>query len=82
MVIYFTRCILSIFNSSTTAFTADRQPWGGNTIWNMIGYVIGVFLYASLRLGFLKIVKASHSHQQIWFFIAFTIIALKLAPFA
>ena len=63
-------------------FTEDRQPWGGDAILNMIGYAIGVFLYASLRLDFLKIVKASHSHQQISFFIAFTIIALELAPFA
>jgi glycopeptide antibiotics resistance protein len=63
-------------------FTEDRQPWGGDAILNTIGYAIGVFLYASLRLDFLKIVKASHSHQQISFFIAFTIIALELAPFA
>ena len=63
-------------------FTEDRQPWGGDAILNMIGYAIGVFLYASLRLDFLKIVKVSHSHQQISFFIAFTIIALELAPFA
>jgi peptidoglycan/LPS O-acetylase OafA/YrhL/glycopeptide antibiotics resistance protein len=63
-------------------FTEDRQPWGGDAILNMIGYAIGVFLYGSLRLDFLKTFKASHSHQQISFFIAFIIIALELAPFA
>jgi len=63
-------------------FTEDRLPWGGDAIWNMVGYAIGVFLYASLRLDFVKTFKARHSYQQISFFIAFTIIALELAPFA
>jgi peptidoglycan/LPS O-acetylase OafA/YrhL len=63
-------------------FTEDRLPWGGDAIWNTIGFTIGVFLYTSLRLDLVKRFKAIHIHQQISFYIAFAIIGLELAPFA
>jgi glycopeptide antibiotics resistance protein len=59
-------------------FTEDRLPWGGDAIWNMIGYVIGISIYASLRLDLVKTFKAIHIHQQISFFIALIIITLEL----
>jgi glycopeptide antibiotics resistance protein len=63
-------------------FTEDRQPSGSDAVWNMIGYVIGISLYASMRLDLVKTFKAIHIHQQISFFIALIIITLELAPFA
>jgi peptidoglycan/LPS O-acetylase OafA/YrhL len=63
-------------------FTEDRLPWGGDALWNMIGYAIGIALYASLRLDLVKTFKSIHIHQQISFFIALIIITLELAPFA
>jgi hypothetical protein len=48
----------------------------------MIGYAVGISLYASLRLDLVKRFNAIHIHQQISFFIALIIITLQLALFA
>jgi glycopeptide antibiotics resistance protein len=63
-------------------FTADRKPWGGDAIWNMVGYVFGLLVYSSAHLEILKQFKSININQQISLAIAFTIIALELAPFA
>ncbi|MBF7072155.1 acyltransferase family protein [Glaciecola sp. MH2013] len=63
-------------------FTLDRKPWGGDAIWNMVGYVIGLLLHSSLRFEFVGSFQKLDKVKQISLMLACAIILLELAPFA
>ncbi|MDT0627680.1 VanZ family protein [Alteromonas sp. W364] len=63
-------------------FTEDRKPWGGDAVWNMVGYFVGLVLYSFSQLRFLRSIQTLSINGQICLVLAISIIVLELAPFA
>ncbi|MDT0582628.1 VanZ family protein [Brumicola blandensis] len=63
-------------------FTEDRKPWGGDAVWNMVGYFVGLVLFSFSQLRFLRSIQTLSINGQISLVLAISIIVLELAPFA
>ncbi|MGQ8364653.1 acyltransferase family protein [Glaciecola sp. 1036] len=60
----------------------DRAPWGGDAIWNLVGFAFGACVYAISSFSNTRLLEGNQVNNKLALVFAIAIILLQLSPFA